>query len=202
MTTLQATPMRQQMAKWLSRIFHPFIISVITLVLAIYLDGASFAEAVKWTAIAVSIVILPLTLYLVYSVRNGRYSDWSISIREQRYSIYAIAIFCFIVLITLFLWTDAPAIALACLYASVPTIFIAALINRFLTKVSVHATTMAGCTTVITLLSPLVGIGMALMTLSVGWARIELKQHTTGQVLLGWFIAAVVSVAIFRLYSS
>ena len=86
---------RDRLARLLSNVFHPFLVSLVTLILVIYLDGATLLEAIKWTVIGFGIVILPLTIYLVINVRRGRYSDWSISIREQRSNIYILASVCF-----------------------------------------------------------------------------------------------------------
>lgn len=199
-TNFREVSQRQRLARWLSRIFHPFLISIITLVLVIYLDGFSWMEAIKWTAVATTMVILPVTMYLVYRVKNGRYSDWNISVREQRYSIYTLAGACFVALTILFIQADAPPIALACIYAALLTITLAAGINRFLTKVSIHSAAMAGCATVIALLSPPIGFLMALTTVAVGWSRVQLNQHTVGQVMLGWSIAVVFMFSVFHLY--
>lgn len=200
MTSLKTTTHRLRLARWLSRLFHPFLISILTLILVIYLDGFSWVEAVQWTVVATALVILPVSIYLVYSVKNGRYSDWNISIREQRYSIYALAAICFMALTITFIQTGAPPIALACIYAALLTITLAAGINRFLTKVSIHSATMAGCATVIALMSPPIGVLMALMTIAVGWSRVQLKQHTMGQVIIGWSIAVIFMFSVFSLY--
>ncbi|MFQ5433942.1 MAG: hypothetical protein ACE5FD_03615 [Anaerolineae bacterium] len=127
-------------------------------------------------AVGFGIVILPLTLYLIFNVRRGHYSDWSISIREQRHTIYLITGVCFIILVTVFIWAGAPPIALACLYAALPTTVLAGAVNRLVTKISLHAVAMAGC------------------------ARMQLKRHTIPQTLLGWGIAAGSVMVVFSLY--
>jgi membrane-associated phospholipid phosphatase len=189
-----------QIAKWLSRVFHPFLVSVVTLILVIYLDGTIMLEAVKWTIIGFGIVILPLTLYLAINVRRGRYSDWSISIREQRYGIYLLAGLCFIILVFTFIWAGAPPIALACLYAALATVSLSALINRLATKVSLHAVALAGCAAALFWVSTSLGIFLAIAALSVGWARVQLHHHTLVQVLLGWAIASGCTIATFTMY--
>ncbi|HID54388.1 MAG TPA: hypothetical protein EYP41_20415 [Anaerolineae bacterium] len=191
---------QDRLAQLVSSIFHPFLVSVVTLTLVIYLDGATLPEAVKWTAVGFGIVILPLTLYLVFNVRHGHYSDWSISIREQRHTIYLIAGVCFIILVTVFIWAGAPPIALACLYAALPVTILAGIANRLVTKVSLHAIAMAGCAAAVFWVSPPLGLFMGLAALVVGWARVQLKQHTIPQILLGWGIAAGSVVIVFNLY--
>lgn len=191
---------RNRLARLLSNLFHPFLVSVATLALVIYLDGATLLQAIQWTAVGFGIVILPLTLYLAINVRRGRYSDWSISIREQRYGIYAVAGICFVILVLTFVWAGAPAIALACLAAALATVLVAAVINRLVTKISLHSVAMAGCAAALFWVSPPLGLFLAAAALAVGWARMRLKHHTLTQILLGWGLAAGSVIVVFSLY--
>ncbi len=191
---------RDRLAHLLSNVFHPFLVSLVTLVLVIYLDGTPLLDAIKWTAVGFGIVILPLTLYLIFNVRRGHYSDWSISIREQRHTIYLITAVCFIILVTVFIWAGAPSIALACLYAALPTTVLAGAINRLVTKISLHAVAMAGCAAALFWVSPLLGLLLTLAGIAVSWARMRLKHHTLTQILLGWGVAAGSVFIVFSLY--
>ena len=191
---------RDRLARLLSNVFHPFLVSLVTLILVIYLDGTTLLDAIKWTAVSFGIVILPLTLYLIFNVRRGHYSDWSISIREQRHTIYLITAVCFIILVTVFIWTGAPSIALACLYAALPTTVLAGAINRLVTKISLHAVAMAGCAAALFWVSPPLGLLLALAGIAVSWARMRLKHHTLAQILLGWGVAAGSVFVVFSLY--
>ncbi len=191
---------QDKLARLFSNVFHPFLVSLLTLVLVIYLDGTALLDAIKWTVIGFGIVILPLTIYLIVNVRRGRYSDWSISIREQRHTIYLLAGICFVILVLTFIWTGAPPIALACLYAALPTVAIAAVINRLVTKISLHAVAMAGCAAALYWVSPLLGVLLALAGIGVSWARMRLKHHTLAQILLGWGVAAGSVFVVFSVY--
>ncbi len=191
---------QDKLAKMLSNIFHPFLISLVTLVLVIYLDGTALVDAIRWTVAGFGIVILPLAIYLIINVRRGRYSDWSISIREQRYNIYILAGICFIVLVLIFILGDAPGIALACLYAALGTTIVAAIINRLATKVSLHAVAMAGCAAALFWVAPPLGLFLGFASLLVGWARMRLKHHTFVQILLGWGVSIASVVVVFNLY--
>lgn len=191
---------RQRFAEFVSNVFHPFMVSVVTLILVIYLDGTTWWDAVKWTAVGFGIVILPLALFLAVNVRRGRYSDWSISVREQRHTIYFLAGVCFVVLIQAFIWGGAPAIALACLYAALVTVVASALINRLATKISLHSVSMAGCTAALFWVSLPLGFAFALATLLVSWSRVYLNHHTLAQILIGWIVPAGSVAIVFRLY--
>lgn len=198
---INTTQSRQdRLAQWVSTLFHPFPLSVLTLAVVIYLDGASFWDAIKWTVIGFGIVILPLAIYLIVNVRSGRYSDLSISIREQRHTIYIVAAVCFTILVLIFIWFEAPAIALACLYAALATIAIAAVINGLATKISLHAVAVAGCAAALFWVSPPLGLFLAAAGIAVSWSRMRLNHHTLPQILLGWGVASGSVFAVFSIY--
>jgi len=190
---------QSKIAGWLSRIFHPFIIVIPTLLLAIYLDTASLLAALQWTAVSVALVIVPVSVFILVNVQAGRYSDVYVSIREHRHSLYLVGGACLLLLLAVLILAGAPRIILACLYAAVMANAIGAVINRF-SKVSVHAAAMAGCATVLFNLSPPIGLALGAATLIVGWARVHAGHHTLAQVLTGWAIAVVCVAAVFALY--
>lgn len=189
----------ERAALWLSRIFHPFLITIPTLVLAIYLTGSSLSAAAVWTAVTVGVVIMPAFLFIAYHVRTARFSDWYVSVREQRHALYLLGGVCLLLLLAILFYFDAPRIIQACLFAAVLANTVSALVNR-ITKISVHATTMAGCSAVLFTVSPPLGVAMGVMTLIVGWARMQLKQHTAGQIVLGWVTALASVWIVFALY--
>lgn len=180
-----------QIARWLSRIFHPFVISLFTFWLALYLSETSALQALQWVGLGFLVVIAPLAIVILYSVRSGQFTDLDVSIREQRHRLYILAFICFILLILILNLLNAPRLALGCLYAAVVAIALGAIINRVLTKVSLHSVASAGSATVLFVVSPIPGLILGAIALAVGWARVRLKRHTVEQVLLGWLIAVV-----------
>ncbi len=189
-----------RLAEAVSSIFHPFIVVVPTMLIAILYGGSSPAQALFWTALSIGIVILPL-VYLIYSgVKSGRYSDPSISMREQRRSLYITAAVLFILLIVILLLGKAPLILVACLTAAVLATLIGFVINGRFTKLSLHSIAIAGCATVMILTLPWLGITMALIMPVVAWARIRLRHHTLAQILIGWSVAAGSVVFIFHMF--
>lgn len=186
-------------ARWLSRVFHPFIVVIPTLFLAAYLATSSLAEALKWTVAAVAIVILPVSIFILVNVGRGQYSDPYVSIREHRHSLYLVGGACLLLLLAFLILADAPRIIVACLYAAVAANAVGALVNRF-SKVSVHAAAMAGCTTVLFSLSVAIGLAMAAITLILGWARVRTEDHSLGQVVMGWAIATACVLIVFSFY--
>jgi membrane-associated phospholipid phosphatase len=189
-----------RLAKVVSGIFHPFLVVIPTMVVAMLREGSTIEQSILWTILVICVVILPL-LFLVYrGVRSGRYSDPSISIREQRHSLYLVAEILLLLLLAALLWGRAPTILVACLISAILVTLIASLINYRFTKLSLHSIGMAGCITVLILTIPVLGFVMALFAPVVGWARIRLKHHTPFQILLGWAVSAICVLIVFRFF--
>jgi len=179
----------QALAVWVSRLFHPFVLPVPTLVAALRLLGLGWREALGWTAVCVAVAIVPPTALLVAQrVRRGD-RDWYVTVREERRSLYALGGACLVVLLVVLRAGGAPALLVACLVAAIVANAIGAALNG-VTKVSVHAGSAAGCATLLGGLAPgaapLLAAGVAL----VGWARLRLGHHTPAQVVLGAGITA------------
>jgi membrane-associated phospholipid phosphatase len=194
-----ATPSRaDRIARLVSNIFHPLVIVIPTLVIAMVQLGSTLGEALFWTALSIAIVNLPMAVLLFWGVRSGRYSDASVSIREQRTSIYTVGGICLVVLLVVLIAFKAPLVIVACLVSAVIATGLGYLINRY-TKLSLHSAAMAGCIAVLLWTAPLVGMILAVCAPLVGWARIHLKHHTPLQILIGWMVPMGCVLVIFRL---
>ena len=187
-----------KIAEVISFIFHPLLVVVPTLVIAIVQTGNTIMQAILWTLLSISVVNIPMAFLLFYGVRSGRYSDASVSVREQRTSIYAVGGACMVALLVILILGGAPPVIVACLISAVLATGIGYLINRH-TKLSLHSAAVAGCAAVLLLTAPVVGITMALFTPLVGWTRIRLKHHTPFQILIGWIVPMASVVIVFRL---
>ncbi len=192
------TSRADRMAEIISYIFHPLLVVVPTLVIAMVSLGSTLGQAIFWTVLSVAIVNLPMALLLFWGVRSGKYSDASVSIREQRTSIYAVGGTCLVILLAVLIIGKAPVVIIACLVSAVIATAIGYWINRY-TKLSLHSAAMAGCTAVLLWTAPLIGVVMAIFAPLVGWARIRLKHHTPVQILIGWMVSMVCVFVVFRL---
>lgn len=189
---------RTTIARWLSRVFHPLIVSPVTLSWLVFRATGSYRQTVLWTGLALLIVIFPVAVWIGYNKRAGRYSSWSVSIRSHRRSLYIFGLVCLALLIVaLYVW-DGPQIAIASLYAAVLAAVLSALANQFITKISLHSMALLGCATALFLAGEQVTSYVYLMILfPVGWSRIYLGEHSGLQLALGAFIGAAGPFIIF-----
>lgn len=192
------TSWADRMAEIISYIFHPLLVVIPTLVIAMVQLGSTVWEAIFWTVLSIAIVNLPMALLLFWGVRSGKYSDASVSVREQRTSIYAVGGTCLVILLAVLIIGKAPGVIIACLVSAVIATALGYWINRY-TKLSLHSAAMAGCTAVLLWTAPLIGVAMAVCAPLVGWARIHLKHHTPVQILIGWMVSMICVFVAFSL---
>ena len=179
------------LAIWLSRVFHPFVSSTLVMFLAQHSSGTGLQAALSWTGLIIAILIFPVLTFVLLRVRLGRYEDIDVSVREDRYALYALAGVCFILLIALLGFLEAPSIVQGTLQAALFAFAIAAILNRFVGKVSLHMLALGGCAAVLSSVSAPVGAIVVFLGLPVGWSRLYLKRHTLFEILLGWLIGLV-----------
>ena len=174
----------QALAVWVSRLFHPFVVPVPTLVAALLLLGVEWRAVLGWTALCVAVAIAPPMLLIVARRLRRGDGDWYVTVREERRSLYLLGGACLLVLLALLRATGAPSLLIACLLAAIAANAIGALLNRR-TKVSVHVGSAAGCATLLGWIAPAAAPLLAAAVALVGWARLRLGHHTLGQVVLG-----------------
>jgi membrane-associated phospholipid phosphatase len=182
---------------WLSRVFHPFIVSVVTLWLATILSGYGWLESTLWTLLSFAIVILPSLVFIVMRVKSGRYQDIDVSIRKDRYVLYALGGSCLVLMIVLLIFLRAPAIAQRTLQAGFFSVLVGSVFNRLVNKLSLHVLTVTGCAVVLYFVLPLAGIVLGFISLLVAWSRVYLTRHTIPEVIWGWIVGVVCTIVWF-----
>lgn len=189
-----------RLAEAISWVFHPLTIVIPTMLILMLQQGNTFWQSGLWALLAVSVANLPLAGLLFYGVRSGRYSDLSVSIREQRKSVYTVYGLSTLLLLVILVLGKAPLILTACMVSVILTTVVGFVINQRLTKLSLHSVGMAGCATVLILTNPPLGLAMVVFALLVAWARIRLKHHTPVQILIGWVVPVLSVLMIFPIF--
>lgn len=197
-TTVMNAATADKLAQVVSYVFHPLLVVIPTLVIAMVRLGSTLGQAIFWTVLSIAIVNVPMAMFLFWGVRSGKYTDASVSVREQRTSIYAVGGACLVILLAVLVVGKAPVIIIACLISAVIATALGYWINRY-TKLSLHSAAMAGCTAVLLWTAPLIGVIMAVFAPLVGWARIRLKHHTPAQILIGWMVSMICVFVVFQL---
>ena len=184
-----------QLARWISNIAHPVLISLSGVVIIAIAIGTPTAW--KWAGIGLLITVGIPSLYLLWLVRSGRVTDFDVFIRQQRKGPYLVTIACLLLCWVVMFFGAAPLAFVVILSASILEILLLFLINlRW--KISAHATTAAGFAVLIWQLFGPPGLLSVLFALMVIWSRIHLRRHTVRQTLAGALLGAALIYLAFQ----
>lgn len=185
-------------ARLLTEIFAPAVLaSVLPFVIAVHATGEP-VKGLAWGLLAsLFSAILPYSL-IWYGVRKGRLSDRHIGRREQRTKPLAVGLGLVLVGLALLIGLGAPRELVALVVAHFLGGLVATVVNHFW-KLSVHAAVAAGTTAVLTLVFGPALLVTVLVVAAVGWSRVELRDHTTAQVVAGSLVGLVTVGAAFAL---
>lgn len=189
---------KHRIARAVSLAGHPFLVAPIALFLLLCLDQGEILIAWKWTSLCVVIVLLPALLYLRRKLRRKEYTDADVSVREHRFGFYLFGAGCMLLCaLALFLFR-APRVLLHGTATSLMALFLAILLNRFWTKISIHAGTLVAIATALSRYDAVLSSAFAVLALLVCWSRLTLQRHTPIQLLAGALVGFTSVTLLFR----
>ena len=194
----QAThvPPGKRLARLVTEVFAPATVAGLLLLVVAIHSARSVSEAVVWGLIAVLFASLLPMLYIIRGVRRRRLSDHHVGVRTQRPLPLLVGAFSVAVGTALLTFLHAPRDLVALIGAMAAGLLTSLLVTLFW-KISVHVAVGAGAIVILTLvfgppllfLTPLVAL--------IGWARVELGDHTPVQVVAGSGLGTLVAAAVF-----
>ncbi|MEP6987943.1 MAG: hypothetical protein ABI970_20245 [Chloroflexota bacterium] len=188
---------RNRIAHLISLIFHPAIVGIPTL-LAI-LSEMTLSESLGWMVLMIGLLLAPNILLQIILQRKGRL----VYQRQTRRPMYIVGWFSVLICLILLIILSAPHVLIACLLALLIWIPFQLIINQSLTKISIHVAVISGCLTGLLVLgkldSPLLKILAIIILILTAWARIETKNHTLLQVVLGAVVGCLPVLIVFPL---
>lgn len=199
MTTLDIVPDNtNKLAFVIGRLFHPYLVCIPTLL--VVLGDLPLSDIIKWSVLVLSFVLIPLMVIGVYmKVQQGRY----LYQRHTRGPVYLVFLFSMLACLAILVALNAPRILIACLITLILWAPLQLLINRYITKISTHAGVIAACGTGLLLAGkmhhPALIAFFVLIAATTMWSRIETKNHTLLQVVLGFLVGAMSVLIAFPL---
>lgn len=194
------SPRQHLVARIISAVVHPILLPLLTLgVLTAFAPGGTLDSSLMWVGVGLVVSALPIAALVLFQVARGRWSNFDVSIREDRYLLYPFGVASMLAAAVVLALLRAPRIAVQATLAAVTSNIVNGLINlRY--KVSAHATTAALCAVLLWrgLPSPdstFWGGSISVAALLVGWSRVALGRHTRGQVVLGWAVGVATGAA-------
>ncbi len=188
---------RQEIARIISAIIHPMLFPLLTIGVVGYTQSHNSFLTFLLVAIAVVFSVVPVSFVVWLQVKRGVWSDFDVSRREQRYTLYPLTL----VVLGFVAFTYYHLNAFYAL-RSVGSMVFANLINSFVNlfwKISAHATAAAASATLLWLFAPTWGPPAAISAVMVSWSRVELGRHTKGQVIAGSIVGFTSAFLAFHL---
>ena len=188
--------MRERLARLISNILNPFIVSVIVIVLLAVKDASSTADAMKWALISLAISVLPIFIVVIFLIHRKKLDGFFANPREQRSVVYILASALGAIGCGILWYLDAPELLAVAFTAGLASIVVFTGINYFW-KISLHTAFTAASVTVIIMVYGATAAWTLVFLPLMAWARIELKQHSVAQVITGGLLAAAIVAGVF-----
>lgn len=191
--------MRKKLAGYISAIINPILLSLVAIALLSYESTTGTADAVRWASILVFLCVVPVYITAYVLVRMGRLEGIFNNTREKREQLYLAACICAGLALLILYLLGAPEQMMATITATFAAGITFALIN-LKWKISIHTAFITGFVVLAILLY---GWPMALLgglVIAVAWSRVELKWHTSGQVVAGTAATILIMSAGYSLF--
>jgi hypothetical protein len=144
---------------------------------------------------AVFCALIPMW-FIKRGVAAGKYADRHVGARKHRLVVEAFILLSVAVGLASMLVGGAPREMLALVIAMFGTLLALTAVT-FVWKISVHQAVSAGSVTMVAVAyGPWILAAFVLVAL-VGWSRVELRDHTTGQAIAGSILGAALAAVLF-----
>jgi membrane-associated phospholipid phosphatase len=172
---------------------------ILTAVALIAAHLPSLARGMAWLYAA--FILLPPFACIGWLKRQGRISDFDLSVRQERVVPMTVAWMGLIAAWFMLQWADAPPLlsAFALLQIIQGAIF---LFVTLFWKISLHTTAVASLAAlwwVVHGLSPIFWALLLLISL-VAWARLRLNRHTAAQTIAGAALGILACLTVWQIY--
>ncbi|MCL6494717.1 MAG: hypothetical protein K6T54_08075 [Ignavibacterium sp.] len=182
--------MRQKLARIISTLFVPPSFTIIVY----FIFALSVEQTLKKSLIVFLVALVfgflaPITMFVIMR-KKKMISDNDAMIKDQRTLAYFIAIIFYAIGLLILILSKVSIISIAFWFCYISNTIITILINKYW-KISAHSMGASGAAAALFFVFGWSSFAAMIITLLVGWSRIELKCHTLQQVIAGIFLAFV-----------
>lgn len=178
-----------KVSRIISDFFNP-LISLIIFFIYMSIQKYNIKEALQHFLPILGIVILPIIFWIVYHVKTGRYTNMDVSNRVQRKTLYIFIGICVLFYLA-FTYIKYGSFDFVMLFILI--LLLALQISNYFIKSSMHTAFNIFVAALFFSFDTYMGIVWLFIAILVGVTRVILKRHTPKEVILGAFIAFLVS---------
>ncbi|MHB8595865.1 MAG: phosphatase PAP2 family protein [Ktedonobacteraceae bacterium] len=191
-------PLRVRCARYVSNILAPSTISLPFVLLVSLYHSRSTTSALLFACLTLFFLTLGPMVYILIGVRKGWLSDVDVSRRTERAGPFLFGITSVALGFVLLRYVNAPKnLETLLLITTISGVIM--LIVTLWWKISIHASSLAGAATMLTVLYGAAMLPTFLLLILVSWSRVVLRRHTTAQVIAGSLLSIALSVSILLL---
>ncbi|MEI7503481.1 MAG: phosphatase PAP2 family protein [Paludibacter sp.] len=184
--------MKIKVAKFISFIGHP-LLTIPLFILVVLFSSGDLKNALLISTLLIGGVFLPLILRLYNKSKDGSYTNFDVSDRIQRKSMFVFVIpLLIIVTFVLFASKQSTNICLSVLFATL-LIIVSQVVNLAI-KSSLHVSLNIYLSFILITFNFEFGIILLLFTFVLGWSRLVLGRHSLKEVLFGGAIGLIISL--------
>jgi len=188
--------MKKNIAHVVSVLGHPLL--TIPLYVALVMFGSEdFKRASLNTFLIIGCVFIPVTVWLYIKSRNGSYTNFDVSDRKQRKSVFVFIIPILSIVTYILYKSDQASHVWQSMLFGLILLFILQVVN-FRIKSSMHVSLNIYLSFLIMTVNYPVGIIVLLLTAPIGWSRVALGRHSLKEVLSGTIIGLLVSLVMMH----
>ena len=188
--------MKKNIAHIVSVLGHPLL--TIPLYVALVMFGSEdFKRASLNTFLIIGCVFIPVTMWLYIKSRNGSYTNFDVSDRKQRKSVFVFIIPILSIVTYILYKSDQASHVWQSMLFGLILLFILQVVN-FRIKSSMHVSLNIYLSFLIMTVNYPVGIIVLLLTAPIGWSRVALGRHSLKEVLSGTVIGLLVSLVMMH----
>ncbi len=189
---------RIRIARHVSNILAPATISLPFIVLVAFYQSQDQLTAFIYACITLFFLSVGPLLYIIIGVRLGKLSDIDVSRRSQRVGPFMFGIVSVMIGWFVLTLTNGPRNLQTVMIITVFSGIIMMAIT-FWWKISMHASSLGGVATMLTVLYGAVMLPLFVLLVLVSWSRVVLRRHTVTQVIAGSLAGIVLSLVILKL---
>lgn len=183
-------PFHVRVARLISIILSPVTVSLPFIALVASYSHES--NALLSAALTLFFLSFGPTIYIIMGVRSGKFTDVDVSLRSQRTGPFLFSILSsllgFFVLDNIHGSKNLESVLLITVISG-----IILMIVTFWWKISMHASSLSGAITMLSILYGKIMLPAFLLVLLVSWSRVVLRRHTIAQVTVGSLVSIVLS---------
>ena len=189
---------RRRIARRVSYILAPATISLPFIFLVAFYQAQDLLTAFIYACITLFFLSVGPLLYIIIGVRRGKLSDIDVSRRSQRAGPFIFGIVSVMIGWLVLTFTNGPRNLQTVMMITVFSGIIMMVIT-FWWKISMHASSLGGVATMLTVLYGAVMLPLFVLLVLVSWSRVVLRRHTVTQVIAGSLAGIVLSLVILTL---